>query len=120
MHRGGFIRVFYILAAISLLLDLYVFNGLKTFTSGWKSSRLRKWVPYSYLIISVGITVLFLLGMGSYSTARGMTPPHEWMLSLFLTFLVTKIFFTLILFLGDIGRFFYGLVNYLIKPNRPA
>jgi len=69
--------------------------------------RLRKWVPYSYLIISVGITVLFLLGMGSYSTARGMTPPHEWMLSLFLTFLVTKIFFTLILFLGISGVFLW-------------
>ncbi|HTI07238.1 MAG TPA: metallophosphoesterase [Puia sp.] len=120
MHRGGFIRVFYILTAISLLLDWYVFNGLKTLTSGWRSTRLRKWVPYGYLVVSVGITLLFLLGMGSYSTAKGMTPLHEWMLSLFLTFLVTKLFFTLILFLGDLGRFFYGILNYFIKPVRRA
>ncbi|MES1161422.1 MAG: hypothetical protein ABUM51_11730, partial [Bacteroidota bacterium] len=120
MHRGRFIRVFYILAAISLLLDWYVFNGLKTLTSGWKSSPLRKWVPVGYLIGSVGITALFLLGMGSYNTSKGMTPFHEWMLSLFLTFLITKIFFTLILFLGDIGRFFYGIIHYFIKPKSRA
>jgi predicted MPP superfamily phosphohydrolase len=38
-------------------------------------------------------------------------------LSIFLTFFVTKIFFVLILFLGDIGRFLYGIVNNIIKPK---
>ncbi len=58
--------------------------------------------------------------MGSFSTANGMTPFHEWVLSLFLALLVTKLFFVLVLFLGDIGRFFYGIINNLIKRGNAA
>ena len=84
MHSGGFIRVFFIIAAISLLLDWYVFAGLKTFTADWSSARLRQLVNWGYLVISVGVTLLFILGFGSFSTAKGMTPFHEWVLSIFL------------------------------------
>jgi uncharacterized protein len=111
MHNSGFIKVFLILAAISFLLDWYTFNGLKTFTARWKSARLRQLVPWGFLLISVGITVVFIGGVSSFWTSRGMTPFHEWMLSLFLTFFISKLFFVLILFMGDIGRFFYGIIR---------
>ncbi len=117
MHRTGILRVFLIIAAISLLLDWYVFNGIRTFTNDWHSARLRQLVNFGYLFVSVGVTVVFILGFGSFSTAKGMAPFHEWVLSLFITFFVTKIFFVLILFLGDIGRFFYGIVNNVTKPE---
>jgi len=117
MHKSGFLTLFLIISAISLLLDWYVFSGLKTFTSDWQSAKLRNVVNWGYLVISVGVTILFLLGIGSFATAKGMTPFHEWVLSIFLTFLFTKIFFVLVLFLGDIGRFFYGLINNLAKPK---
>jgi uncharacterized protein len=117
MHGGGIIRVFLIIAAISLLLDWYVFNGLRTFTLDWQSTRWRQVVTLGYLLISIGVTALFILGFGSFSTAKGMTPFHEWVLSFFITFFVTKLIFVLILLLGDIGRFFYGIVNNIIKPK---
>jgi predicted MPP superfamily phosphohydrolase len=117
MHHSGFILAFLIIAAISLLLDWYAFNGVKTFTAGWKSARRRKIVNWGYLVVSVGVTLLLVVGIGSLSTARGMTPYHEWVLSIFLAFLIAKIFFVLILLLGDIGRLFYGLINNLIKPK---
>ena len=117
MRSGGFIRVFFIAAAISLLLDWYVFYGLKTLTSGWRSGRLRKIVNWGYLLVSVGVTVIFIAGVGSYRTARGMTPFHEWMLSLFITFFISKLFFVVILLVGDIGRFFYGIIHQLFKPK---
>jgi len=78
---------------------------------------LQQLVQGTYLITSIGITLLFIAGIGSYSTAKGMTPFHEWMLSLFLTFFITKIFFVLVLFLGDIGRFFYGIINRITSPK---
>jgi predicted MPP superfamily phosphohydrolase len=115
MHRGGFLKVLLILAAISLLFDGYIFNGLKTFTSGWKSARLRRLVKWGYLVVSIGVTLLFVGSIGSFSTANGMTPFHEWMLSLFLTFLITKIFFVVVLLLGDMGRFFYGIIYNIAK-----
>jgi hypothetical protein len=117
MHRGGLLIVFLIIAGISLLLDWYVFSGLKTFTGDWHSAKLRNVVTFGYLVVSIGVTLLFAAGITSFTTARGMTPFHEWVLSIFLTFLFTKIFFVLILFLGDIGRFFYGIVNNIVKPK---
>jgi predicted MPP superfamily phosphohydrolase len=117
MHRGGFITFFLIIAGISLLLDWYVFNGLKTLTAGWALARARQAGTWGYLVISVGVTLVFMLGVSSFTTAKGMTPVHEWVLSIFLTFLITKIVFVLILFLGDIGRFFYGIVSNIIKPK---
>jgi predicted MPP superfamily phosphohydrolase len=117
MHRGGFLRIFLIMAAITLLLDWYVFYGLRTLVGDWQSQRLKQGVLWGYLVVSVGVTALFLLGFGSFSTAKGMTPFHEWMLSLFLTFFVTKVFFAVILFLGDTGRFLYGIGEHAISRN---
>src|SRR5882672_7916130 len=105
MHRSGSaaIRILLIVLGINFLLDWYVFNGLKTLVAGWKSRRRRRVVLWGYLIISIGVAVLFTVGVPSLRTARGMTPYHEWMLSLFLTFFITKLIFVVVLFLGDIG-----------------
>ena len=117
MH-GGFLKILLIILAIGLLLDWYVFNGLKTLTAGWRSERWRQLVKWGWLVFSIGITLIFIVGIGSFRTARGMTPFHEWMLSLFLTLFVTKVFFGVILLLGDLGRLFYGLIRGIAGPAR--
>jgi len=109
--RGGILTFFLIIAAVSLLFDWYVFSGLKTFTSDWQSAVMRRAVPWGYLIISVGITLTFILGAGAFSTAKGMQPFHEYMFSFFITLLITKLFFVIVLSLGDLGRFIYGIGN---------
>jgi hypothetical protein len=106
-----------IFALLTLLLDWYVYNGLKTFSARWKSATRRKVLTRGYLVISMGLTVVFIGVLGSISSAMGMTPVYEWILSLFLVFLITKIVFVLVLFLGDIGRFFYGIIQALAKPG---
>lgn len=113
MHRSPFLLVFGILTLVSLLLDWYVFAGLKTLVKDFHSLRLRQMVTFSYLVISVGVSVLFLAGFGSFSTAQGMRPFHEWVLSIFLSLLISKIFFVLVLFVGDTGRFLYGLIAWM-------
>jgi uncharacterized protein len=115
MHGGVFLTVFLIIAAITLLFDWYVFSGLKTLTGDWQSTKVRNIVTWGYLVISVGVTVLFMAGFGSFSHARGMTPYHEYMLSLFITFFFTKLVFVIVLSLGDLGRFFYGIGNSIAK-----
>lgn len=109
MHGTGILRVFFIVFGINFILDWYVFSGLK---------RWRPLVRWGYLAVSLGVTMVFILGMGSFRTAKGMTPFHEWMLSLFLTFFITKVFFSVILFLGDIGRVVYGVVDRIGRPKR--
>ncbi|HET6256766.1 MAG TPA: metallophosphoesterase [Puia sp.] len=105
---------------MSLLFDVYAYNGLRTIASGWKSVLFRKFLLYGYLLVSVGLMVLTVTGIGSFSTPQGMLPFHEWVLSLFLALLVTKLFFVLVLFLWDSGRFFYALGNRMFSPRPKA
>jgi predicted MPP superfamily phosphohydrolase len=74
-------------------------------------------VTYGYLVVSVGVTLTFVFGLSAFSTAKGMTPFHEWMLSLFLTFFVTKLVFIIVLSLGDLGRFIVGIGNNLFSHS---
>jgi len=114
------LTIFLVLMALSLLFDVYAYNGLKTVSSGWKSALFRKFLLYGYLAVSLGLMLLFVTGIGSLFTAQGMRPYHEWVLSLFLALLVTKLFFVLVLFLWDSGRFFYAVGHWLFGPRRAA
>jgi len=109
MHYIDLFKVFLILGAISLLLDWYVYSGLVTLTSGWKSALLQNLVTFGYLVISAGVTIVFISGYNSFRTAQGMLPFHEYMLSFFITLLITKLFFVIVLGLGDLGRLLYGI-----------
>lgn len=119
MHKGGFLNVFLIIAALTLLMDWYVINGLRTLTADWQSRPWRLIVLWGYAVISIGVTVVFMAGFGSYSTSRGMTPYHEWMLSLLFTFFVTKLVFIIVISLCDLGRFLYGIGDNILhdKPE---
>ena len=89
MHQGRFLTIFLILMGLSLLFDAYVYNGLKTIASSWKSALFRKLLLYGYLAAAIGLLVLFVIGIDSFSTPQGMRPFHEWVLSLFLALLIT-------------------------------
>ena len=118
MRHGGFVTLFLIIAGISILLDLYISSGLKTLIQDWSSSRLKQVILWSYWVISLLVTILLITGFGSFSTARGMTPYHEWILSLFLTFFITKLIFVIVLSLGDFGRFIVGIVRNISGRQR--
>jgi len=113
------LNVFLVIVAITLLMDWYVIIGLRTLTADWQSRPWRLVVLWGYAVISIGVTVVFMAGFGSYSTSRGMTPYHEWMLSLLFTFFVTKLVFIIVISLGDLGRFFYGIGDNILhdKPE---
>ncbi|GGB00490.1 metallophosphoesterase [Puia dinghuensis] len=117
MHRGVLTNILLIILAISLLLDWYVFSGLRTLTTGWRSRLAGRLIPWGFLVFSLGLTITFLFGLRSFRTAVGMRPFHEWVLSLFLALLITKLFFSIVLFLGDAGRLIAGLVNAVNKHH---
>lgn len=98
-------------------MDWYVIMGLRTLTKNWRSRGLRLGIIWSYTVISIGITVVFMAGFGSYSTDKGMTPFPEWRLSLLLTFFITKLIFVIIISLGDLGRFLYGIGDNVINDH---
>jgi predicted MPP superfamily phosphohydrolase len=102
----------------SFLLDIYAWHGVKTWISGWKFVRRKKIAQRSYLVSFVGVTILFLAAI-TFSPGY-LTRFQEWTLSLFLTFLITKLFFIIVLLFGDIVRFFWGIVRRLFKPKPVA
>src|SRR5450432_306801 len=121
MHGNGFLKIIVLISFISLLLDWYVYSGLRTLAANWKSQRRRKIVLRSYWIISVSATILLLIKLPAFRTANGMRPINEWILSIFLVFFITKLFFVIILLIGDLSRLFAGIFRKIAKPgNGPA
>ncbi len=114
MHYGGFMRVILMIGVVSFLLDIYAYSGVKTWVREWKSARRRKFALRTYLVAFVGVTLLFLIGI-TVTTHNYLTRFQEWVLTLFLTFLITKIIFIFVLLLGDTVRFFWGLFRRLFK-----
>jgi predicted MPP superfamily phosphohydrolase len=112
--RHGILQLALIMIAISLLMDFYVYQGLKALMPRLNKT-IRRVVLGGYLFISVGIVILLLIGLTSSSKPPGMTTYHQWILSIFLTLLITKVFFILVLFAGDVYRLVAGLINALRK-----
>jgi predicted MPP superfamily phosphohydrolase len=110
MHRQP-INIILILLAIDLATDFYVFAGIKTLVKKIRSKRLRQFGQWGFPAVSLIVTALLLINIGSLRTARGMIPYYEWVLSLFLALIITKLFFCIILLLGDLGRGAVGVVN---------
>lgn len=117
MHRAP-IYIVYLIFAINFVMDPYVFNGLKTLTKNWRSRRRQLTVRWGFLILTLGITALLLINIASFRTAKGMTPFYEWVLSLFLALFITKLFFCVVLLVGDIGRGIFGVVNVVNKKHQ--
>jgi uncharacterized protein len=117
MHGNVLLKILLIILALYFLMDWYTWNGLKTLAAGWRSERLGQGVKWGYLIVSVGTGLALIITIRSFRTAKGMTPVHEWLFSFFLTLLLTKLFFCLVLLLGDIGRLLYGIVRAIAAPR---
>src|SRR6185437_9299332 len=117
MHGSVFLKIFLITLAIDLLLDWYTFLGVRTLTATWTSAIWRNIVNWGWLVAVVGITVVLVTGFGNFRHPSGMLPFREWVLSLFLTLFITKLFFAIILLLGDLGRLIYGLTNRLFRAD---
>ena len=116
MHGNGLLVVFIIISAITLLFDWYVYAGLRTWTKSWRKNR-RMLLVGVYLFFSIGITILLLLKISSFRTAKGMRPLNEWILSLFLVFFFTKLFFVIVLLIGDLVRLLTGITKKIISPK---
>ena len=117
MHGSVFLKIFLITLAVDLLLDWYTFLGVRTLTATWTSAVWRNIVNWGWLVAVVGITVVLVTGFGNFRHPSGMLPFREWVLSLFLTLFITKLFFAIILLLGDLGRLIYGLTNRLFRAD---
>jgi len=117
MRHGGIFNLVLILVTVSFLMDLYVHQGIRTLLAD-SDARVRRAVLVLYWVISIVVVVLMLINSSKASKPPGMTPYHQWVLSIFLTLLITKVVFIVVLLFGDIYRLFAGLVNVVRKSPR--
>jgi predicted MPP superfamily phosphohydrolase len=113
MH-GQFIKFALVLVTVSFLMDWYVYHGLKTLLLK-RSDKTKRIILWSYLAIGVISSFLLLFNMNNSNKPPGLQPFHQWVLSIFLTLLITKVVFILVLLVGDAYRLLAGLANGLRK-----
>lgn len=97
-------RIILVMGLLSLLMDWYVFQGIKTLIADWRSKRLRMLVQWAYWFFFVWFTLCFAYAVYARFSADERTPFIQWMINAFLTLFVTKLVFILVLFGEDIYR----------------
>ncbi|RDV16900.1 metallophosphoesterase [Pontibacter diazotrophicus] len=107
-----------ILGIITLILDWYVFQGLKRLTANWRSQRVRKIIYRAYWVFFIGFIIGFGFAIYFRFSADRSTPLIQWFINAFLTFFVTKIVFTLVLFAEDIFRSGAAVVPFFRRKDK--
>lgn len=90
-------RNFLIIAAIFLFLEIYIYQAIKTLTDNF-------WIRTGYWAISLIIYGIFAYEVTHFSRADRSTARAQIMISLFLVFILPKIFIVLFLLIDDIFR----------------
>lgn len=105
-----------ILFIVSALLDFYVFQGVKTFTSVLNSGS-QQFIHSFYWLASFAVVVNFIINFYRAFPAGGFTRMFNIAFNVFLTLFVTKLIFVLVLFAEDIYRLL-AAVFYAYPPRQ--
>jgi predicted MPP superfamily phosphohydrolase len=101
-----------IIITVSFLIDWYVFQGVKTLTSGWQDAFLRQIVHWAYRIFFTGFTALIVYTLQTWGGAHRSSTLTQGVINLTLTFFITKMVFIIVLFGEDIYRVLATIFNY--------
>lgn len=105
-----------ILGLLSIIMDWYAYQGLKKLTADWQSNHLKRLVRWGYWVLLISFLGLFVYAVYLRFSNDTTTIFVQWMINAFLTLLVTKIVFALVLLLEDIFRIFTATF-YFIKSS---
>ncbi len=102
----------YILFIFLFLIDLYIFQGIKTLTATIESDTNRKLIHGVFWAINIAFMALIALGFLSFDRAKGMKTYQTWAFNGLILMLVPKLVFAFVLLGQDALRFFGTGVNY--------
>jgi len=97
---------------VAILIDLYVYQGVKTLTKKLRSERWRKAIRRSYLILSIGLLVILSISFIVMDPSRA---PSIWMwrlLGFFFAMLIPQLIVSILLMLEDLYRLLSGICKY--------
>lgn len=102
-------RNFFIIAAIFLFLEVYIYQAIRTLTDNF-------WIRTGYWVFSLAIYGVFVYEVTHFSRADRSMVRAQIMISLFLVFILPKVFIVLFLLIDDIFR----TSSYLIGLSGPT
>lgn len=100
---------FLIIAGIFLFLEVYIYQAVRTLTDNF-------WIRTSYWVISLILYAIFAYEVTHYQRSDRSTLRAQIMISLFLVFILPKIFIVLFLLIDDLIR----IGGYLIGFAKPS
>jgi predicted MPP superfamily phosphohydrolase len=100
---------FLFIAAIFLLLELYIFQAIRTLTDNF-------WVRIGYIVLSLAVYGVFAYEVSHFQRSDRSMVRAQITISLFLIFILPKIFIVLFLLVDDIFR----TGGYLVGLTRPT
>ncbi|KXH81356.1 metallophosphoesterase [Chryseobacterium kwangjuense] len=101
-------RNFLIIAAIFLFLEVYIYQAVRTLTDNF-------WLRLGYWVVSLTVYGIFAYEVTHFQRSDRSTMRAQIMISLFLIFILPKIFVVLFLLIDDIFR----TGSYLISLTQP-
>ncbi|MBW3521041.1 metallophosphoesterase [Chryseobacterium sp. NKUCC03_KSP] len=100
---------FLFIAAIFLFLEVYIFQAIRTLTDNF-------WIRLGYIILSLAIYGVFAYEVSHFQRSDRSTERAQMTISLFLIFILPKIFIVLFLLVDDIFR----TGGYLVGLTKPT
>lgn len=97
---------------ILLLIDLYVFQGVRALTGRMENLRVRRWIRWGYWILSAGVYLWLFILMMTAHRIDGITQAFMKWISVFILFLIPKLVMLSVLLAEDIGRLLVTLYNF--------
>ncbi|WP_228453113.1 hypothetical protein [Chryseobacterium sp. CH1] len=96
-----------IIAGIFLFLEVYIYQAIRTLTD-------NSWIRIGYWVISLAVYGIFAYEVSHFQRSDRSTARAQIMISLFLIFILPKIFVVLFLLIDDIirtGGYLVGFAN---------
>ncbi|MCD0479204.1 metallophosphoesterase [Chryseobacterium sp. LC2016-29] len=100
---------FLIIATIFLFLEVYIFQAIRTLTDNF-------WVRFGYIVLSLAVYGVFAYEVSHFQRSDRSTERAQITISLFLIFILPKIFIVLFLLVDDIFR----TGGYLVGLTKPT
>ena len=100
---------FLLIAALFLVLEVYIYQAIRTLTD-------NSWIKIGYWAVSLSVYGFFAYEMAHFNKGERSMARAQIMISVFLIFILPKIFIVLFLLIDDIFR----TGSYLIGLTRPS
>lgn len=101
---------FLIITGVTFLLEFYVYQAFKTVTA-------NPWLRTAYWVITLLTYAFFIYEVLNFKKTDRDHHRVQIVASVFLIFLVPKLFTVIFLFMEDIARFFNYLFTFFVKPE---